>query len=89
VIDHHGPCVRIAGDGFHRTDPGAIRIGALVTDRREVVEILARMRDAEQRPVRVVSPQQALATGQLTEFAARTQIEIGFDKSSSGHGFVF
>ena len=89
VIDHHGAGNRISFNGIHRTNRGAIGIGALAADRREVVEILARMRDVQKGPVRIVSPQQTLAAGQLTEFAARAQIEIGFDKALPGHGFVF
>lgn len=89
MIHHHGAGRRISLDGIHRADRGAVRISTLVANRREVIEVLARMRDAEKCPMRIVSPQQALAAGQLTEFAARAQIKIGFDKSSSGHEFDF
>jgi hypothetical protein len=88
VIDHHGAGNRISFNGIHRTNRGAIGIGALAADRREVVEILARMRDAQKGPVRIVSPQQALAARQLAELAARTQIEMRPDKNFPRHGVV-
>ena len=89
MIHQHGTGRRISLDGIHRADRGAVRISTLVANRREVIEVLLRMRDAEKCPMRIVSPQQTLAAGQLTEFAARAQIEIGFDKALPGHGFVF
>ena len=88
VIDHHGAGNRISFNGIHRTNRGAIRIGALVTDRREVVEILARVRDAQKRSMRIVPPQQALAARQLAKLAARAQVEMRPDKNFPRHGVV-
>jgi hypothetical protein len=88
VIDHHGAGIRIPLDGIHRAGLGAVRVGALAADRREVVEILARMRDAQKGPVRMVSPQQALAARQLAQLAARTQVEMRPDKNFPRHGVV-
>jgi len=88
VIDHHGAGNRISFNGIHRTNRGAIGIGALAADRREVVEILARMRNAQKSPVRIVSPQQALAARQLAQLAACAQIEMRPDKNFPRHGVV-
>jgi len=88
VIHHHGAGGRMSLDGIHRTNRGAIGIGALAADRREVVEILARMRNAQKSPVRIVSPQQALAARQLAQLAACAQIEMRPDKNFPRHGVV-
>jgi hypothetical protein len=88
VIDDHGAGNRISFNGIHRTNRGAIRISALVTDCREVVEILVSMRDAKKRSMRIVPPQQALAARQLANLAARAQVEMRPDKNFPRHGVV-
>jgi hypothetical protein len=88
VIDHHGAGNRIYFNGIHRTNGGAIGIGALAADRREVIEILTRMRDAQKGPVRVVPPQQTLTAGQLAQLTARAQVEMRPDKNFPRHGVV-
>jgi hypothetical protein len=84
VIDHQRAGRGTAADRVHRAHIGAIGVLALIADRREMVEIFARVADVQQGRMGIVAPVKALGTRQLAQPASGTDVEIGFDKYLCG-----